>query len=157
VARSSFSGLKGQNTVLGPNVGLVLPNDLSRAENLLFNYTDNANPGLTVYVGGTSASISGNQYIKLLGVADSLLIYCAPTVTSFTLNGNGQFTGVLVAPNADLAMHGGGNSDEDFCGSLLVNSAGMNGHFHFHWDESLGKMKSGNSSRWRAKSWNEIP
>jgi hypothetical protein len=31
-------------------------------------------------------------------------------VTGFTLNGNGQFTGVLVAPNADLALHGGGKT-----------------------------------------------
>jgi hypothetical protein len=151
------SALNGQSIVLGPNVKLVLPNGLSGAENLLFNYTDNTDPGLTIYAGGTSASISGNQYINPCGFAGSLIVYCAPTVTSFTLNGNGQFTGVLVAPNADLAMHGGGNSDEDFCGSLMVNSVGLNGHFKFHWDEALGRMKSDNGARYLITSWNEIP
>jgi glyoxylase-like metal-dependent hydrolase (beta-lactamase superfamily II) len=46
------SELNEQTIVLGPNVRLVLPNGLSGAENLLFNYTDNTNPGLTVYAGG---------------------------------------------------------------------------------------------------------
>ena len=146
------SALTGSSIVLGPNVRLALPNGLSGAENLFFNYTDNLNPGLTVYAGGTSASISGNQYVNPSGFAGSLIVYCAPTVTSFTLNGNGQFTGVLVAPNADLAMNGGGNSDQDFCGSLMVNSVRLNGHFKFHWDEALGRMASDNDARYLVKS-----
>jgi hypothetical protein len=149
--------LSGTTIVQGPNVTLVLPNGLTGAEKLFFNYTDNMNPGVTVYCGGTSASISGNQYVNPSGFAGSLILYCAPTVTSFVLNGNGQFTGVLVAPNADLAMHGGGNSDQDFCGSLMVNSVGMNGHFKFHWDEALGHMQSDNAARYLVRSWNEIP
>jgi hypothetical protein len=151
------SALNGRTIVMGPNVTLVLANGLTGAEQLFYNYTDNINAGLTVYSGGTSCSISGNQYINPSGFAGSLLIYCAPTVTSFTLNGNGQFTGVLVAPNADLAMHGGGNSEQDFCGSLMVNSVRLNGHFKFHWDEALGRMNSGNNARYLVQSWNEIP
>ena len=151
------SDLQGSTIVLGTNVTLVLPNGLDGGENLFFNYTDNANPGLTVYAGGTTASISGPQYVNPSGFAGSLLLYCAPSVTSFTLNGNGQFTGVLVAPNADLAMNGGGNSDQDFCGALMVNSVKLNGHFGFHWDEALGNMKSDNGARYLVTSWNEIP
>jgi hypothetical protein len=151
------SALTGNSIVLGSNVKLVLPNGLSGAENLFFNYTDNVNPGLTVYAGGTSASINGNQYINPSGFAGSLIVYCAPTVTSFTLNGNGQFTGVLVAPNANLDLNGGGNSEQDFSGSLMVNNVRLNGHFKFHWDEALGNMKSDNDARFLAKSWNEIP
>ena len=151
------SDLQGSTIVLGTNVTLVLPNGLDGGENLFFNYTDNAHPGLTVYAGGTTASISGPQYVNPSGFAGSLLLYCAPSVTSFTLNGNGQFTGVLVAPNANLAMHGGGNSDQDFCGSLMVNSVSLNGHFKFHWDEALGNMKSDNGARYLVTSWNEIP
>ena len=143
--------------MLGPNVRLVLPNGLSGAENLLFNYTDNNNPGLTVYAGSTAASISGNQYINPSGFAGSLIVYCAPTVTAFTLNGNGQFTGVLVAPNADLALNGGGNSEQDFSGSLMVNNVRLNGHFNFHWDEALGRMLSDNGARYLVQTWNEIP
>jgi hypothetical protein len=134
------SALTGNSIILGPNVKLVLPNGLSGAENLFFNYTDNVIPGVTVYAGGTSASINGNQYINPSGFAGSLIVYCAPTVTSFTLNGNGQFTGVLVAPNADLALNDGGDSDQDLSGSLMVNSVHLNGHFSFHYDEALGRL-----------------
>jgi hypothetical protein len=150
------SALTGQTIVLGPNVRLVLPNGLSGAENITWNYSDSIDPGLTVYCGSTSATISGNQYINPCGFAGSLIVYCAPTVTSFTLNGNGQFTGVLVAPNADLALNGGGSSNEDFCGSLMVNNVKLNGHFGFHWDESLGNLKSSNNARYLVQTWNEI-
>ena len=64
---------------------------------------------------------------------------------------------MLVAPNADLKMNGGGNSDQDFCGSLMVNNVRLNGHFKFHWDEALGRMNSNNDARYLVKSWNEIP
>jgi len=151
------SALNGNTIVLGPNVRLVLPNGLSGAEHLFFNYADNSNPGLTVYAGSTSAAISGNQYINPSGFAGSLIVYCAPTVTSFTLNGNGQFTGVLVAPNANLALNGGGNSEQDFSGSLMVNNVRLNGHFKFHWDEALGRMLSDNGARYLVQTWNEIP
>jgi Putative Ice-binding-like adhesive domain len=151
------SALNGSTAITGPNVNLVLPNGLTGAENLYFNYpNDSYEAGLTIWAGGTSASISGNQYINPSGFAGSLLIYCAPSVTSFTLNGNGQFTGVLVAPNADLTMNGGGNSNEDFCGSLMVNSVTLNGHFGFHWDEALSRL-AGNNTRYLINSWNEIP
>jgi hypothetical protein len=63
---------------------------------------------------------------------------------------------VLVVPNAELAMHDSGNSDEHFCGSLMVNSVEMNGHINFHWDEALGRMNSGNDTRYLVKSWDEI-
>jgi hypothetical protein len=104
------SELNEQTIVLGLNARLVLSNDLSGLQNLLFNYTGNHNPGLTVDAGGISASISGNEYTNPNGFAGCLIVYCAPTVTGFTLNGNGQFTGVLVAPNADLALHGVGKT-----------------------------------------------
>jgi hypothetical protein len=50
-----------------------------------------------------------------------------------------------------------GSSNEEFCGSLRVNSAMLNGHFSFHWDEALGRMKSVNGARYLITSWNEIP
>jgi hypothetical protein len=149
------SALTSNTIVMGPDVQLVLPNGLTGGEHITFNYSNYQEPGLTIFAGGTSATISGNQYINPSGFAGSLIIYCAPTVTSFTLNGNGQFTGVLVAPNADLKMNGGGNSYEDFMGSLMVNSVVLNGHFRFHWDEALGRMRS--LGRMLVTTWDEIP
>jgi hypothetical protein len=61
---------------------------------------------------------------------------------------------VLYAPQADLKLNGGGNDIIDFIGSLVVNSATLNGHYSFHYDEAL---KSHNSNaRYLVTSWNEI-
>lgn len=103
-----------------------------------------------------SASISGNQEINSSGFAGSLIFHCAPTVTSLALNGNGQLTEVLIAPNADFALNGGGSSNEDFCGSLMVKNVRLNGHFGADWDESLGNLKSNNNARYLVQTWNEI-
>jgi hypothetical protein len=75
-------------------------------------------------------------------------------VTSFSVSGNGCFNGVLIAPNADVTMNGGGNDTMDFFGSLLVHSVKMNGHFNFHYDEALGKMNK--LGRYLVTSWQEI-
>jgi hypothetical protein len=64
---------------------------------------------------------------------------------------------VLVASNANLTLNGGGNSNQDFSGSLMVNAATLNGHFSFHWDEALARMESPNDARYLVKTWNEIP
>ena len=135
----------------GPGVVLALPNGMDGTEGL--TWATGAN--LLVHSGGTSITVAGNGYINPNGSAGSLIIYAAPTVTSFTLNGNGQFTGVLVAPSADVAMNGGGNSNEDFCGSLMCKSITLNGHFSFHYDESL--TSSSTTGRYLVSTWNEIP
>lgn len=143
--------LSGSTLIAGPNACLILPNGLSGSE----NFTIAQGAGVVIYSGGTSVTVSGNQVLNPNGYPGSFIVLCAPTVTSFTLNGNGEFTGVLVAPNADVAMNGGGNSNQDFCGSLMVNSVRMNGHFSFHWDESLAKMRG--NGRFLINSWDEIP
>jgi hypothetical protein len=110
---------------------------------------------LKLYSGGTSFTIGGNGVLNKTGYAANFMAYAAPTVTDFTLNGNGEFTGVLIAPNANTRMNGGGNAYEDFIGALMVNSVVMNGHFKFHYDEALSRM--GGTGRFLITSWNEIP
>jgi hypothetical protein len=62
---------------------------------------------------------------------------------------------VLVAPNADLRMNGGGSSYEDFIGALIVKSVTMNGHFKFHYDEALESLRD--NGRFTMEQWDEIP
>jgi choice-of-anchor A domain-containing protein len=107
-----------------------------------------------IYFGSISISIRGNGVLNDNGCAGNFIIYCADSVTDFTLNGNGEFTGVLVAPNADIKMNGGGNSDQDFTGAVMVNSFRMNGHFKFHYHEALGRM--GSNGRFLITSWAEV-
>ena len=144
------NSLSGSICVLGPNVTLVMPNGLTGAENFTFNQ----GASVLVYSGGNSVTINGTQYLNPNFYPSSFIVYCTPSVTSFTLNGNGQFTGVLVAPNADLQLNGGGKSNTDFCGCLMVDSATMNGHFSFHYDESLSHMPS--NGRYLIAGWDEI-
>lgn len=145
------SSLSGTVYVAG-KATLVLPNGLSMSGNDQFIIGPGAS--LAVYAGGSSITIGGNGVLNPSGFAGDFIVYCAPSVTSFTLNGNGEFTGVLVAPNADVTMNGGGNSDQDFTGALMVNSVRMNGHFKFHYDEALSRMQG--NGRYLITSWDEI-
>ena len=38
------------------------------------------------------------------------MLECTASVKTFTFNGNGEFIGVLVAPEANMTMNGGGHS-----------------------------------------------
>lgn len=145
------NSLSGSNLITGPNVVLALPNGLTGAENWIFD----TGASLKIYSGGTSVAAAGNTIINPNGNAGSFVVLCAPAVTSFSLSGNGQFTGCLVAPNANVSLNGGGNNNQDFCGCLMANSITMNGHFSFHWDEALRNAAS--QGRFLITSWSEIP
>lgn len=160
------NSLSGQTAVVGDNVVLALPNGLSMSGGDTINIIPSGNvpamptssppgAGVLVYSGGTSCAIGGNGVINQPGYAGSFILMCAPTVTSFSLSGNGGFTGVLVAPTVDLTLNGGGNNTTDFIGCAMVNSATLNGHFHFHFDECLLNNKS--NPRYLITAWNEIP
>jgi len=51
-------------------------------------------------------------------------------------------------------MNGSGSTVWDFSGSLMVNSVKLNGHFNFHYDESLSKDP--HKGRYIVSAWNEI-
>lgn len=150
--------------VIGTNATLVVTNGLSGSENFSFyrdcwNTNNGASPSypdssVTVYAGGTSCSVNGNQTINQPGYPADFVVFCSPSVTSCSFSGNAGFCGVLVAPSANITMNGGGNNSLDFCGALMVNSVTMNGHFNFHYDEALSKAPS--SGRFLITAWNEI-
>ncbi|HVV72711.1 MAG TPA: hypothetical protein VHI52_14630, partial [Verrucomicrobiae bacterium] len=146
------SSLSGTTIVVGTNAVLALPNGLGMSGNDAFTISPGAN--VVVYSGGTSCAIGGNGVINQPGYPANFVLYCAPSVTSFSLSGNGGFNGILVAPSVNMSMNGGGNNTIDFCGCLMVNSVTMNGHFNFHYDEALGK--NGGSGRYLITAWNEI-
>ena len=89
------------------------------------------------------------------GYAANFMCWCTDAVTSMAFSGNGQFCGVLVAPNASLALNGGGNSNEDFIGSIIASTITLNGHFSFHYDEALRNYRG--NGRFIIQEWNEIP
>lgn len=92
---------------------------------------------LTMYVGGPSATFSGNGIVNQNSSSLAFSYYGLPSNTSVSVKGNGSFNGTIYAPNADLTLSGGGSSSEDFSGAAIAKSATMNGHFKFHYDEAL--------------------
>jgi hypothetical protein len=148
------ASLTGSACVLGVNVTVYLPNGLTGADHINYQTPGTVSvrscgstnwavvsipqiPTMLVYAGSTSVGIAANNVVNPNGFPGSFIVYCAPTVTSFSLAGHGAFSGILVAPNADLTLNGGGSANEDFCGSIMAKSATLNGRFSFHYDESV--------------------
>jgi len=111
---------------------------------------------LTIYMNGTTLSVAGNTQINrdASSTALNLIIYGTGNFTSFGLSGNAAFKGMLYAPYATFSCGGSGNNSVDFAGAAIVSTAGMNGHFNFHYDEVLGR--TGPSSGYVVASWNEL-
>jgi len=109
---------------------------------------------LTVYAGGRTDSIGGNGIVNQSGFAANAIFNFTPATTSLNFGGNGEFIGVIVAPEAHVTMNGGGRSNTDFVGALMADSITMNGHYSFHYDEALGKR--GANSRFIIQSWDEV-
>ena len=109
---------------------------------------------LKLFVKGNEASLGGNGVINETGNAANFSYYGLPSNKSVTMAGNATFVGTIYAPNAALTLSGSGSSDTDFVGSSVSNTVKMNGHFKFHYDESLGKF--GPRRGYTVTSWNEI-
>jgi Tfp pilus assembly protein PilX len=113
-----------------------------------------SNSGTAVFYlnGPTSISIAGNTAVDASNRPDNLWFYGLPTLTSITFSGNSTFVGVIYAPEASLTLNGGGNNN-GLIGSAIVNTITMNGHYNFHYDESLGQNSP---YRYVAGSWSEL-
>jgi hypothetical protein len=110
------------------------------------------NSTLKIFANCASVKIGGNGILNP-GLSTSFYLFGSPLCKSIELGGNSEFTGVIYAPNADIALNGGGNSDNDFSGAAMVNTAKFNGDYNFHFDEALPKR-----GLWHGfilTSWNE--
>jgi hypothetical protein len=108
---------------------------------------------LKVITGG-DVSLAGKGIFNYTLDASHFSLYGMETTHSIAISGNAAFTGVIYAPNADVTMNGGGTTDYDVVGALISKSATLNGHFHFHYDEALGRARI--QSKFNVASWREI-
>ncbi|MGC3957239.1 MAG: hypothetical protein QM813_04505 [Verrucomicrobiota bacterium] len=115
--------------------------------------TDNNSGKLTAYLTGTKAVLDTNHKTQS-GKPKNMVIYGLPSLTDLTYNGNGDFTGVIYAPQASFALNGGGSSTWDFIGASVTKVVQMNGHYHFHYDEDL--KKNGPNNGYVATKWEEL-
>ncbi|MBI3850609.1 MAG: hypothetical protein HY298_10120 [Verrucomicrobia bacterium] len=110
-------------------------------------------PGASMkfYVGGASADVT---LVNTAGSPFAFQYYGLPSNTSLTWGGNDEYVGTVYAPSATFTMGGGGNNIRDFQGSCVAGAVKMNGHFNFHYDESLAR--NGPSLGYVASSWSEL-
>ena len=108
---------------------------------------------LQLYMGGTDFRLSGQSIVDG-GNAANLGYWGLSQNTSISFSGNSSFVGTIYAPNAAFTLGGGGSSVYDFVGACVVKSVTMNGHFQFHYDESL--LRAGPVKGYSAASWREI-
>ena len=147
---ASSLSLAGNRTVTidGP-VDLVITGDMSMA----------GSSGITV--AGTTASlgvygygnlqIAGNGMTNSTNVPSNAYFYgLGGSGTSVSVEGNGNFTGVVNAPNADITVTGNGTID----GAMTGNTVTFNGNATLHYDTQLGGTTS--SPYYWVKTWVEL-
>jgi hypothetical protein len=76
-----------------------------------------------------------------------------PSPQSLTINGNGVLSAVVYAPNANISMHGGGNSGNVY-GSMIGKTITVTGNSAFHYDEALAELDGGGA--FGLSKWNEF-
>lgn len=115
--------------------------------------TSNSGTAIIYFNGPTSASIHGNDAVDASNRPENLYYYGLPSLTSLTFAGTSTFVGVIYAPEAFLTLNGGGGNI-GVIGSAVVQAITMNGHYNFHYDESLANY--GTSRGFLATSWQEL-
>ena len=148
-----LSGITGEGSILvDGDVVMVVDGDIkfSGQDSLTISQTGS----LKIYFAG-DFQVTGKSYINNLGTPSKLIVVGthpeedpesfdietydeAPgTVKKFHMGGNGEFCGVLYAPNAFIHVGGGGNDEVDVSGAMIGLAIKYNGKMNFHGDEDL--------------------
>jgi len=148
----TLSGLSGSIYVSNVNVTLKITGNASPPVIWVDGVGTNAGK-LTIYMDGPSFTIAGNSTVEG-GLAANLSYYGTTNNTQISFSGNASFTGTIYAPEANLNLNGGGNNTYDFVGAAVVQSATINGHFDFHYDQALAQ--TGPKRGYLPGSWQEL-
>jgi hypothetical protein len=137
--------------VTGTNVTLYIRHDFEMTGQSQIDVA----PGASIrFITEGDVNLSGQGIINYNLDASKYSIYGMPTTHSIAISGNAAFTGVIYAPDADVTMSGGGSTVYDIVGAIISKTANLNGHFHFHYDEALGRARI--QSKYNVASWREI-
>ncbi len=133
-------------------VEIWIPGDLTTSGNGAIKIPDNVH--VVIYVDG-NVKIAGNGIVNTAQRPANVILYGNHDSTqsqSITVDGNGQFAGVIYAPSASATVKGGG-SNGDMFGSITANSISFNGTTSLHYDQALGDH--GAVIDYRVASWHE--
>jgi hypothetical protein len=105
---------------------------------------------LKLYVAAPRAHVAGQGVVNESSQPASFIYYGLPSNQHLAVSGEGEFAGVIYAPDTSLRLNGTG----EFYGGVVAKEATMNGDFNFHFDESLGRLKE--LQHIQVVNWNEI-
>ncbi|HEV2330504.1 MAG TPA: immunoglobulin domain-containing protein [Verrucomicrobiae bacterium] len=130
--------LNGNIFVDAPNVVLYCTNGISLSGNSTF--TLNTNADVTIYTTGNISETANGTIINGPDNPAAFSIYDVAGYTNLSLwfQGNGIQSAFIYAPSSSVSFGGGGAVTYGFIGSIFCNTLSVNGHYDFHYDESLG-------------------
>lgn len=149
---SSLVDLSGQDKVCVNGNAVVYVTGDVRLGGQSFIYI-RTNCTLNLYVGG-EADFAGRGVGNANASATNFFYWGLNSNTSLGLRGNSAFTGLIYAPYAAFTLGGGGYNPYDFVGASVTGSVRLNGHYSFHYDESLANLN--NNGMFVVTEWNEI-
>jgi hypothetical protein len=147
----TLGALSGSTLISCPS-DLIMPNGFNMGGGDKIEVGPNGS--VELHTGGSSMTINSQGVVNTPGYAANFIVYATTNVTSVDINGNGSFTGVLVAPGANVKYNGGGSDQLDFIGAIMANTVTLNGHFSVHYDEVLGRRPG--DGRYLITSWKEL-
>jgi hypothetical protein len=150
------------NRTMTLTAGNYVLSSLSIAGNARLNIDSSKGP-VNIYVQGAGSTaginIGGNGIVNNGQPANLRIWYNGTGNTQIA--GNGNFVGVIYAPNSNISISGNGQE----YGSVIGSTVQFNGNGAFHYDRSLGTNNqltytSTNTTRaishWEAISWEEL-
>ena len=134
----SSTGIDGGSFHISGQVSLYVNGNLNLKSSIAVTYADE-DSRLTIYHTGQedSMSMAGNSFAG--GNDPSQFILMTDYEGEVKLTGNGDFSGLFFAPNADFSMKGTFTMD----GAMIAKSFGskVNGTYNFLYDTELGNIE----------------
>lgn len=123
-------------------------------------------PGRLIIVTDGDISIAGQGVANQTKKADGTIVSGFPkyfeiwgtsknaTAQSISVSGNGNLSGVITAPNANVTLVGGGSSGGNIYGAISGRTIKLTGNVQFGYDKSLEDADE--SSPYKVAAWREL-
>lgn len=151
---SSWSSNSSSPLVIAGDTTIVITGDMKLSGNGAIEIAPTAT--LKIYSAG-DIDLGGNGVLNSSIRPEQLLIFGTNKVLGeqdISISGNGFLSASIYAPNAEVAMNGGGSDGRVF-GAVAAYDARLVGNSHFSYDEALADYNIG-SSGYVVDEWAEL-
>lgn len=139
---SSWSSNSSAPLIIAGDTTIVITGDMKLSGNGAIQIDPSAT--LKIYAAG-DVDLGGNGVLNESIKPEQLLIFGTetdPGDQDISISGNGFLSAAVYAPNADVAMNGGGTAGRIF-GAVAAYDARLVGNSHFSYDEALADYNLG--------------